>query len=92
MDSLRSVHGVIYVIFYRRIQIPRISGNFGACADSVYQLSFLLMKESLGSRLARVVIEASVRCVTTTTAFVNYPEPRMAEWSPFVYLSILSTF
>ena len=36
-DSLRSVHGVIYVIFYGRIRIPRISGNFGACADSVYQ-------------------------------------------------------
>ena len=33
-DSLRSVHGVIYVIFYGRIRIPRISG---ACADSVYQ-------------------------------------------------------
>ena len=25
------------MIFYRRIRIPRISGNFGACADSVYQ-------------------------------------------------------
>ena len=36
-DSLRSVHGVVYVIFYGRIRIPRISGNFGACADSVYQ-------------------------------------------------------
>ena len=36
-DSLRSVHGVIYVIFYGRIRIPRISGNFGACADSVHQ-------------------------------------------------------
>ena len=36
-DSLRSVHGVMYVIFYGRIRIPRISGNFGACADSVYQ-------------------------------------------------------
>ena len=34
---LRLVHGVIYVIFYGRIRIPRISGNFGACADSVYQ-------------------------------------------------------
>ena len=37
-DSLRSVHGVIYVIFFGRIQITRISGNFGACADSVYQV------------------------------------------------------
>ena len=36
-DSLRSVHGVVYVIFYGRIRIPRISGNFGACADSMYQ-------------------------------------------------------
>ena len=36
-DSLRSVHGVVYVIFYGRIRIPRIFGNFGACADSVYQ-------------------------------------------------------
>ena len=37
VDSLRSVHGVVHVIFYERIQIPRISGNFGACADSVHQ-------------------------------------------------------
>ena len=36
-DSLHSVHGVIYVIFCGRIRIPRISGNFGACADSAYQ-------------------------------------------------------
>ena len=36
-DSLRSVHGVVHVIVYGRIQIPRMSGNFGACADSVYQ-------------------------------------------------------
>ena len=36
-DSLRSVHGVVYVILYGRIRIPRISGNFGTCADSVYQ-------------------------------------------------------
>ena len=25
------------MIFYGTIRIPRISGNFGACADSVYQ-------------------------------------------------------
>ena len=36
-DSLLSVHGVIYLIFYGRIRIPRISRNFGTCADSVYQ-------------------------------------------------------
>ena len=36
-DSLRSVHGVVYMIFYGRIRIPRSSGNFGACTDSVYQ-------------------------------------------------------
>ena len=36
-DRLCSVHRVVYVIFYRRIRIPRISGNSGACADSVYQ-------------------------------------------------------
>ena len=36
-DSLRSVHGVIYVKFYGRIRIPRISWNFIVCADSVYQ-------------------------------------------------------
>ena len=36
-DSLCSVHGIIYAIFYGRIRIPRISGNFSACADSVYQ-------------------------------------------------------
>ena len=29
MDSLRSTDGTIYMIFYGRIQIPRISGNFG---------------------------------------------------------------
>ena len=49
-DSLRSLHGVIYVIFYGRI--PRISGNFGACADSVYQALLPPTKESLGSRLS----------------------------------------
>ena len=36
-DSLRSVHRVVYMIFYGRIRIPRISGNFGACAECVYQ-------------------------------------------------------
>ena len=51
MDSLHSRHGVIYVIFYGNIQIPRISGNFDACADSVYQALFLHRKGSLGSRL-----------------------------------------
>ena len=51
MDSLRSKHGVIYVIFYGNIQIPRISGNFDACADSVYQALFPRKKGSLGSRL-----------------------------------------
>ena len=55
MDSLRSRHGVIYVIFYGNIQIPRISGNFDACADSVYQALFLRKKGSLGSRLGGVV-------------------------------------
>ena len=38
MDSLCSIHGVVYVIFYGRIRISRISGNFGTCADSVYQV------------------------------------------------------
>ena len=37
MDSLRSVYGEVYVIFYGKIRIPRISGNFGTCTDSVYQ-------------------------------------------------------
>ena len=39
------------MIFYGNIQIPRISGNFDACADSVYQALFLRKKGSLGSRL-----------------------------------------
>ena len=35
-----------------KIRIPRISGNFGACADSVYQALFPLPpKVSLGLRL-----------------------------------------
>ena len=37
--------------FYGNIQIPRISGNFDACADSVYQALFPRKKGSLGSRL-----------------------------------------
>ena len=40
------------MIFYGNIQIPRISGNFDACADSVYQALFPRKKGSLGSRLA----------------------------------------
>ena len=39
------------MIFYGNIQIPRISGNFDACADSVYQALFPRKKGSLGSRL-----------------------------------------
>ena len=41
------------MIFYGNIQIPRISGNFDACADSVYQALFPRKKGSLGSRLRR---------------------------------------
>ena len=40
-DSIRSVHRVVYIIFYGRIQI---SGNFGACTHSVYQALFSLHK------------------------------------------------
>ena len=43
------------MIFYCNIQIPRISGNFDACADSVYQALFPRKKGSLGSRLATAV-------------------------------------
>ena len=39
------------MIFYGNIQIPRISGNFDACADSAYQALFPRKKGSLGSRL-----------------------------------------
>ena len=39
------------MIFYGNIQIPRISGNFDACADSVYQALFPRKKGSVGSRL-----------------------------------------
>ena len=43
------------MIFYGNIQIPRISGNFDACADSVYQALFPRKKGSLGSRLCDTV-------------------------------------
>ena len=33
------------MIFYGNIQIPRISRNFDACADSVYQALFPRTKE-----------------------------------------------
>ena len=39
------------MIFYGNIQIPRIYGNFDACAYSVYQALFPRTKGSLGSRL-----------------------------------------
>ena len=39
------------MIFYGNIQIPRISGSFDACTDSVYQALFPRRKGSLGSRL-----------------------------------------
>ena len=45
--------------FYGRIRIPRISGNFGACTDSVYQV-LLSAQESLGSRLAPDPLETTV--------------------------------
>ena len=45
------------MIFYGNIQIPRISGNFDACADSVYQALFPRKKGSLGSRLALRMLE-----------------------------------
>ena len=57
MDSLRSVHGVVYMIFYGRIRIPRISGNFGACADSVYQ-ALLSPNERKPGFDATILIEA----------------------------------
>ena len=44
------------MIFYGNIQIPRISGNFDACADSVYQALFPRKKGSLGSRLQHFLI------------------------------------
>ena len=43
------------MIFYGNIQIPRISGNFDACADSVYQALFPRKKGSVGSRLLQLV-------------------------------------
>ena len=46
------------MIFYGNIQIPRISGNFDACADSVYQAHFPRKKGSLGSRLTTTLQEA----------------------------------
>ena len=66
MDSLRSVHGVIYMIFYGRIRIPRISGNFGACADMCTRFSFPPTKESLGSRLGSMLSIQS-DCATALT-------------------------
>ena len=44
------------MIFYSNIQIPRISGNFDACADSVYQALFPRKKGSLGSRLSVYIL------------------------------------
>ena len=56
------------MIFYGNIQIPRISGNFDACADSVYQALFLHWKGSLGSRLLATVY-------TRQFAFdINFPQ------------------
>ena len=51
------------MIFYGNIQIPRISGNFDACADSVYQALFPRKKGSLGSRLLRYVLN---KCIYVT--------------------------
>ena len=36
------------MIFYGNIQIPRISGNFDACVDSVYQALFPRRKGAWG--------------------------------------------
>ena len=36
------------MIFYERIRIPRISGNFGTCADSVYQALFFTHEREPG--------------------------------------------
>ena len=49
------------MIVYGNIQIPRISGDFDACADSVYQALFPRKKGSLGSRLAGGGPETEVR-------------------------------
>ena len=51
------------MIFYGNIQIPRISGNFDACADSVYQALFPRKKGSLGSRLLSNMILPDFRTV-----------------------------
>ena len=53
------------MIFYGNIQIPRISGNFDACADSVYQALFPRKKGSLGSRLT---------CYSEADGFVEFYE------------------
>ena len=50
------------MIFYGNIQIPRISGNFDACADSVYQALFPRKKGSLRSRLVRLMLKIQARC------------------------------
>ena len=68
-DSLRSVHGVVYVIIHGRIRIPRISGNFCACAETVCtRLSFPPTKESLGSRIMHITAEKSTSSDITTQA------------------------
>ena len=49
--SVRDIYGLVYNnIVYDGIRIPRISGNFDACADSVYQALFPRKKGSLGLR------------------------------------------
>ena len=57
------------MIFYGNIQIPRISGNFDACADSVYQAPFPHKKGSLGSR-PRPFLLALAHC---GWLWVHYP-------------------
>ena len=59
-DSLCSVHGIIYVILYGRIRIPRISGILAHAETVCTRLSFPPTKESLGSRL--VCIDTSSTC------------------------------
>ena len=71
-DSLRSVHGVVYVIVYGRIRIPRIAGNFGACADSVYQALLSAHEREPGFEASTVQAALSVSVMKTPTVDTDY--------------------
>ena len=47
-DDLQSKYGGICSVYYGSILTPRISGDFNACADNVYQALFSAYEKELG--------------------------------------------